>query len=82
MSLDCLEGANAGNNLRKVAKSLQPSALLEQLGGLRRRREKDEDLEATLVLAARHEGITWEEIAVRLGRTRSAVWKKHHVHAG
>lgn len=55
-------------------------AVLRQLRQLRDRREADEAQEVALVAEARRHGLTWDQIADALGRTRSAVWKKHHLH--
>jgi hypothetical protein len=55
---------------------------MAELRDLRARREAEEVAyeaeEMRLVLRARRLELSWEQIASRLGRTRSALWKKYH----
>lgn len=56
--------------------------VMGELRDLRARREQEEAAyeadEKALVLRARRLELSWEHIASRLGRTRSALWKKYH----
>lgn len=55
-----------------------------ELRDLRARRDAEaaayEAEEMELVLKARHLELSWEQIASRLGRTKSALWKKYNQH--
>lgn len=59
-----------------------PEVHRERLRALRQRREEwnvgYEVEEEEVVRGARQAGLSWEDIALNLGRRRSSVWEKYH----
>jgi DNA-directed RNA polymerase specialized sigma24 family protein len=65
---------SARSDLEHAASRADPGAALRAVARLRRLIER---LEAEQVLAARREGLSWQDVAERLGVTKQTVHRKY-----